>query len=103
MSTSALNADGSKFAVVDDNRVKIYATSSGALLLQCVEPRHVAAYVCLCWAPKVVVVFFFTSGDRWWCERFVGCVDRPMHVMDSHCCDRDRGSWWRWERKTALW
>ncbi len=52
-STCALNADGSKFAVVDDNRLKVYATATGALLVQCVEPKHVAAYVCMCWAPKV--------------------------------------------------
>jgi hypothetical protein len=58
-STCALNADGSKFAVVDDNRLKVYATATGALLVQCVEPKHVSSYVCLCWALKVASSFFF--------------------------------------------
>ncbi len=67
------SGDGSKFAVLEDNRIKIYATSSGLLLLQCVEPQHLStAYVCMAWSPKVCFnrslffffFFFFKPSDH---------------------------------------
>ena len=55
MAHGKFNSSGSRFAQVEDSRLRVFDTQTGHLVVQCFEPRHVSSsgVNCLAWSPQV--------------------------------------------------